>query len=72
MGYGEQQVKDLEKTIEKTACDTVVIATPIDLNRIVKITKPTVKVGYDLQEIGSPNLTQVLDEFVKKHKLGKK
>lgn len=72
MGYGEQQVKDLEATINKTACDTVVIATPIDLNRIVKIKKPTVKVGYDLQEIGSPNLTEVLDEFVKKHKLGKK
>jgi predicted GTPase len=72
MGYGEEQVKDLEKTIEKTVCDTVVIATPIDLNRIVKISKPTVKVGYDLQEIGSPNLTQVLDEFCKKHKLGKK
>ena len=71
MGYGEQQVKDLEKTIEKTDCDTVVIATPIDLTRIVKINKPTVKVGYDLQEIGSPNLTQVLDEFCKKNKLGK-
>jgi predicted GTPase len=71
MGYGEQQVKDLEKTIEKTDCDTVVIATPIDLTRIVKINKPTVKVGYDLQEIGSPNLTQVLDEFCKKNRLGK-
>jgi len=72
MGYGDQQVKDLEATINKTDCDTVVIATPIDLNRIVKIKKPTVKVGYDLQEIGSPNLTEVLDEFCKKHKLGKK
>ncbi len=72
MGYGDQQVKDLEATINKTACDTVVIATPIDLNRIVKIKKPTVKVEYDLQEIGSPNLTEVLDEFLKKHKLGKK
>ncbi len=72
MGYGDQQVKDLEATINTTDCDTVVIATPIDLNRIVKIKKPTVKVGYDLQEIGSPNLTEVLDEFVKKHKLGKK
>jgi len=72
MGYGAQQVKDLEKTIDKTACDTVVIATPIDLSRIVKITKPTVKVGYDLQEIGSPNLSQVLDAFCKKFKLGKK
>jgi predicted GTPase len=72
MGYGEEQVKDLERTIEKTSCDTVVIATPIDLNRVVKITKPTVKVGYDLQEIGKPNLTEVLDEFCKKFKLGKK
>ncbi len=71
MGYGDQQVKDLEATIEKTDCDTVVIATPIDLNRIVKINKPTVKVGYDLQEIGQPDLTGILDEFCKKNKLGK-
>ncbi len=71
MGYGEEQVKDLEKTIENTPCDAVVIATPIDLSRIVKINKPTVKVGYDLQEIGSPNLTGILDEFVKKHNLVK-
>ncbi|HTX72416.1 MAG TPA: cyclic 2,3-diphosphoglycerate synthase [Rectinemataceae bacterium] len=66
MGYGDEQVRDLEATINKTDCDTVVIATPIDLNRIVKIQKPTVKVGYDLQEIGSPNLTEVLTEFLKK------
>jgi predicted GTPase len=72
MGYGEKQVKDLERTIEKTPCDVVVIATPIDLNRIVKIKKPNVKVGYDLQEIGKPDLTEVIDAFVKKHKLVKK
>ncbi|HUW39476.1 MAG TPA: cyclic 2,3-diphosphoglycerate synthase [Rectinemataceae bacterium] len=66
MGYGDEQVRDLEATINKTDCDTVVIATPIDLNRIVKIQKPTVKVGYDLQEIGSPNLTEVLTDFLKK------
>jgi predicted GTPase len=71
MGYGEEQVRDLERTIDKTDCDTVVIATPIDLNRVVKIKKPTVKVGYDLEEIGSPNLAQVLDEFCSKHHLGK-
>jgi predicted GTPase len=63
MGYGEEQVRDLERTIDATDCDTVVIATPIDLNRIVKIRKPTVKVGYDLQEIGKPDLAEVLDEF---------
>ncbi|PKP05072.1 MAG: GTPase [Bacteroidetes bacterium HGW-Bacteroidetes-6] len=71
MGYGEQQVRDLEATIANTPCDTVVIATPIDLNRLVKIDKPTVKVGYDLQEIGSPNLTEVLEDFIAKHNLKK-
>src|ERR1035437_8323524 len=61
MGYGDEQVKDLETTINNTPCDVVVIATPIDLNRIVKINKPTVKVSYDLQEIGSPNLQGIID-----------
>ncbi|HVN59012.1 MAG TPA: cyclic 2,3-diphosphoglycerate synthase [Bacteroidales bacterium] len=69
MGYGDEQLHDLEKTINGTDCDSVVIATPIDLNRIIKIRKPNTRVYYDLQEIGDPNLTQVLDEFVKKHKL---
>ncbi len=69
MGYGKQQIEDLEKTINNTDCDAVVIATPIDLNRIVKITKPTTKVDYDLQEIGKPNLKDILDDFVKKHNL---
>jgi predicted GTPase len=69
MGYGEEQIRDLEATIDKTDCDTVIIATPIDLNRIVKIKKPTVKVSYDLQEIGKPDLAGVLDEFVKKYNI---
>ncbi|HON18544.1 MAG TPA: cyclic 2,3-diphosphoglycerate synthase [Salinivirgaceae bacterium] len=67
MGYGEQQIKDLEATINATPCDAVVIATPIDLNRIVKINKPTVKIGYDLQEIGQPDLLKPLKEFVAKY-----
>jgi predicted GTPase len=66
MGYGKQQVADLEKTINATPCDVVVIGTPIDLNRIVKISKPTVRVTYELQEIGTPNLQMVLEEFVGK------
>jgi len=65
MGYGEQQIKDLEATISNTPCDVVIIGTPIDLTRIIKINKPTVRVGYDLQEIGKPNLDDVLDGFVK-------
>ena len=71
MGYGSEQIRDLEATINKVDCDTVVIATPIDLSRIVKIKKPTVKVGYDLQEIGNPNLTEVIEEFCKNHNLNR-
>jgi predicted GTPase len=71
-GYGGQQVKDLEKTINNTDCDAVVIATPIDLNRIVKINKPNTRVYYDLQEIGMPNFDGIMDEFVKVNSLNKK
>jgi predicted GTPase len=69
MGYGDQQVKDLEKSINATECDSVVIATPIDLNRIIKIKKPNTRVYYDLQEIGKPDMDEVIDEFLKKHKI---
>jgi predicted GTPase len=67
MGYGEQQLHDLEKTINNTPCDTVIIGTPIDLTRIIKINKPTVRVNYDLQEIGKPDLNEVLEAFVRKY-----
>ena len=67
MGYSEQQLKDLETTINNTDCDTVVIGTPIDLNRIIKINKPTTRVYYDLEEIGTPDLKEVLDKFVAKY-----
>ncbi len=63
MGYGEQQLRDLEKTIDNTDCDSVVIATPSDLNRIIKIKKPNTRVYYDLQEIGKPDLPEVISEF---------
>ncbi len=65
MGYGSEQVADLEKTINNTDCDAVVIATPIDLNRIVKINKPTVKVDYELQEIGKPDFCEIVYDFLK-------
>lgn len=70
MGYGEQQLKDLEATINRTECDSVVIGTPIDLSRIIKINKPYTRVNYNLQEIGHPNLEGVLEDFVKQQKLG--
>ncbi|MDR1436928.1 MAG: cyclic 2,3-diphosphoglycerate synthase [Candidatus Symbiothrix sp.] len=69
MGYGEQQIRDLEATIANTLCDAVVIGTPIDLSRIVQIKQPVVKVGYELQEIGLPDFKTVLRDFVQKHKL---
>lgn len=69
MGYGAQQMKDLEKTIANTPCDAVVVGTPIDLPRFIKIKQPVVKVGYELQEIGTPTLKDVLDDFVAKHNL---
>jgi predicted GTPase len=71
MGYGEQQMKDLETTINNTNCDAVVIGTPIDLPRFIKINKPVVKIGYELQEIGKPDLADILKEFVVKHNLKK-
>lgn len=66
MGYGKEQIKDLEKTIEATPCDSVIIGTPIDLSRILKINKPATRVHYDLQEIGQPDLTHVIDDFLKR------
>ncbi len=69
MGYGEQQLRDMETTINNTECEAVVIGTPIDLSRIIKIEKPHTRVYYNLQEIGRPDLTGVLDDFVKKHNL---
>ncbi len=69
MGYSPKQVKDLETTIENTPCDLVVIATPIDINRIIKINKPTVKIGYELQEVGKPDLCDTVCEFLKNKNL---
>lgn len=71
MGYGEQQLKDLEETINNTDCDSVIIGTPIDLTRIIKINKPYTRVHYELNEIASPNLEEILQDFVKVHKLEK-
>lgn len=60
MGYGEQQVKDLEATINSTDCDAVIIGTPIDLRKLVNINKPATRVTYELEEIGKPDLRNVL------------
>ena len=65
MGYGEQQMKDLEKTIAKTECDVVIIGTPIDLRRVIKIKQPSVRVTYELQEIGEPTLKDLLKDRIR-------
>ncbi|MEW6030762.1 MAG: cyclic 2,3-diphosphoglycerate synthase [Chloroflexota bacterium] len=60
MGYGEKQMKDLEDTINKSDVDMVIVGTPIDLKRIIKINKPSQRVRYELQEIGQPTLADLL------------
>jgi predicted GTPase len=62
MGYGEEMVRDLETTINNADVDLVISATPIDLTRIIKVNKPMQRVRYELQEIGQPNLEDVLKE----------
>jgi len=71
INYSDEQRVDLEATIANVDCDAVIIGTPIDLNRVVKIKQPNTRVFYDLQEIGSPNLEEILAEFIERHKLGK-
>lgn len=69
MGYGEQQLRDLEETINRTDCDSVIIGTPIDLTRIISINKPSTRVHYELNELPGPNLEEVIGEFIKIHNL---
>jgi predicted GTPase len=63
MGYGQKQMNELEITINKADCDSVVIGTPIDLTRIININKPTTRVKYELQEIGKPDLEDFIKEM---------
>jgi predicted GTPase len=67
MGYSDQQVRDLETTIDRVPCEVVIVGTPIDLSRIVKISKPVVRARYELQEIGQPDLAHVVDDFLRRH-----
>jgi len=67
LGYGKEQIRELEETINKTPCDVVLIGTPIDLRRVLKLNKPAVRAKYELQEIGTPTLEDILKEkFPKK------
>ena len=64
MGYGDKQISDLEKTINNSDAELVIIGTPIDLRRLLKINKPAVRVYYELDEIGKPDLKDALKKFL--------
>ncbi len=64
MGYGEKQLKDLQETIDNVECDSIIIGTPIDLSRVIDIKKPYTRVYYELKEVGSPNLEEILGKFI--------
>lgn len=63
MGYGSIQISELERTINQSSAELVLIATPIDLRSLIKIEKPALRVRYELQEIGEPTLEQILARF---------
>jgi len=69
MGYGPKQIRDLETTINRVPCDAVVIGTPIDLRRILKIRQPSTRVKYSLKEQGKPDLQDILNKFVRANKI---
>jgi predicted GTPase len=69
MGYGAQQLLDLEESINSADCDSVIIGTPIDLARIIRIRKPHTRVHYELKETGKPDLEDIVDNFIREHRL---
>jgi predicted GTPase len=68
MGYSDRQRHELEETIKRVPCDLVIVATPIDLARTIKLDKPSLRVRYEIQEIGKPAITEMLEEFTQAHK----
>jgi predicted GTPase len=66
LGYSDKQVAELKETIEHTPCDVIVIGTPIDLRRVITLSKPTVRVRYELKVLGPVSLEQVIDDFLKR------
>jgi len=64
MGYGDEQIKDLQETVDSVPCDAIVIGTPINLGRLLSFKVPFTRVYYELQEIGSPTLVALLKDFL--------
>jgi predicted GTPase len=67
MGYSAMQRHELEETIRRTPCDLVLIATPIDLKRVIKLDKPNLRVTYEVDELTKPGLAEMLAKFTHKH-----
>jgi predicted GTPase len=67
MGYSQSQLRDLAATIEASACDAIVIATPVDLARLIPLAKPYCRVRYDLEEISHPDLAEIICGFLRTH-----
>jgi predicted GTPase len=64
LGYGEEQVRELEETINAADCDVVVSGTPVDLRRVIKVNKPIIRVRYEMAEIGHPDLREIIEERI--------
>ncbi|MDY1591169.1 MAG: cyclic 2,3-diphosphoglycerate synthase [Methanofastidiosum sp.] len=65
MGYSREQVEELETTINNVPCDTVIVGTPIDIGKLMKLNKPLIRVKYSVEEVGKPDLTDILKAFKK-------
>ena len=68
MGYSAMQRHELEETINRTPCDLVLVATPIDLAHVIKLDKPSLRVTYEVEELTHPGLVEALADFSQKHK----
>ena len=69
MGYSDMQRHELEETIRRTPCDLVLVATPIDLSRVIKLEKPSLRVTYRAEELTKPGFTELVENFVHEHEL---
>jgi len=67
MGYNDQQIKDMEDTLNKAEAEVIIDGSPIDLGKLIKSNKPIIRVNYDIEAIKSPTIEEILDQFIKKH-----
>jgi len=69
MGYDKKQMKELEATINQAHCDSIIIGTPIDLNRYLKIKKPATNITYEIHSMGKPSIDNIIGNFLKRQKI---